>query len=56
MREQFTGVGVRLRAARHARGLTLEQLAARLGVSASTLSRLESGKRQAKLELLVPLA
>jgi transcriptional regulator with XRE-family HTH domain len=48
-------VGPRLRAHRHARGWTLEDLAARAGMSASTLSRLESGKRQASLELLLPL-
>lgn len=48
-------VGPRLRAARHARGWTLDDLAARAGVSASTLSRLEAGKRQASLELLLPL-
>ncbi|WP_068401919.1 helix-turn-helix domain-containing protein [Kribbia dieselivorans] len=48
-------VGPRLRAARQSRGWTLDDLATRAGVSASTLSRLESGKRQANLELLVPL-
>jgi transcriptional regulator with XRE-family HTH domain len=48
-------VGPRLRAARRERGLTLDELAARADVSASTLSRLESGKRQANLELLLPL-
>lgn len=48
-------VGARLRAARHRAGLTLGELAARTGVSASTVSRLESGKRQASLELLLPL-
>ena len=48
-------VGPRLRAARRQQGLTLEQLAARADISPSTLSRLESGKRQANLELLVPL-
>lgn len=48
-------VGPRLRAARRERGWTLEDLASRAGMSASTLSRLESGKRQASLELLVPL-
>ncbi|MCT9820686.1 XRE family transcriptional regulator [Microbacterium sp. W1N] len=48
-------VGARLRAARQAKGWTLDDLAARASMSASTLSRLESGKRQANLELLVPL-
>lgn len=48
-------VGPRLRAARQARGWTLEDLAERAAMSPSTLSRLESGKRQASLELLVPL-
>ncbi|MFV0374540.1 helix-turn-helix domain-containing protein [Microbacterium sp.] len=48
-------VGAKLRAVRQDRGLTLEQLAASAGVSASTLSRLEAGKRQASLELLLPL-
>lgn len=48
-------LGPRLRAARTSRGWTLETLARRSGMSTSTLSRLESGKRQASLELLVPL-
>lgn len=48
-------IGPRLRAARKARGWTLDELASRADVSASTLSRLESGKRQASLELLLPL-
>jgi len=48
-------VGPRLRAARQAQGWTLDDLASRAGISASTLSRLEAGKRQASLELLVPL-
>jgi len=55
MRE-LDALGPRLRAARRARRLTLEQLGQRSGVSASTISRLESGKRQANLELLLPLA
>src|SRR5690606_14293594 len=45
----------RLRAARQHRGWTLDELASRAGLSVSTLSRLESGKRQASLELLLPL-
>ncbi|QCR19541.1 helix-turn-helix domain-containing protein [Agrococcus sp. SGAir0287] len=48
-------VGPRLRAARQARGWTLDELAGRARMSPSTLSRLESGKRQASLELLLPL-
>lgn len=48
-------IGPRLRASRRARGLTLDDLATRAGMSTSTLSRLESGKRQASLELLLPL-
>lgn len=55
MVEELAQVGARLRAARRARGWTLEELAARASMSASTLSRLESGKRQASLELLLPL-
>lgn len=48
-------IGPRLRAARRQRGLTLEQLATAAGLSASTLSRLESGKRSPGLDLLLPL-
>jgi transcriptional regulator with XRE-family HTH domain len=48
-------IGPRLRAARLKQELTLEELAARAGMSGSTLSRLESGKRQASLEILLPL-
>ncbi|MFG3281523.1 helix-turn-helix domain-containing protein [Streptomyces sp. NPDC048111] len=49
-------VGPRLRALRRERGITLAELAATTGVSESTLSRLESGRRRATLELLLPLA
>lgn len=55
MVEGLEQLGARLRAARGARGWTLAELAARAGMSASTLSRLESSKRQASLELLLPL-
>ncbi|MET9464143.1 XRE family transcriptional regulator [Streptomyces sp. NPDC006544] len=50
------GIGPRLRALRRDRGLTLEVLAQDTGISVSTLSRLESGKRRPALELLIPLA
>ncbi len=55
MDDPIAHVGPRLRAARQARGWTLDELARQAGVSASTLSRLESGKRQASLELLLPV-
>ncbi len=55
MAEGLELVGPRLRVARQSRGWTLEDLAERAGMSVSTLSRLESGKRQASLELLLPL-
>jgi transcriptional regulator with XRE-family HTH domain len=50
------GIGPRLRALRRDRGLTLEAIAADSGISVSTLSRLESGKRRPTLDLLIPLA
>lgn len=55
MGDDLEQVGARLRAVRQKQGLTLEELAASAGMSTSTLSRLESGKRQASLELLLPL-
>jgi transcriptional regulator with XRE-family HTH domain len=60
MSEEIEGVldavGPRLRALRRQRGSTLAELAAKTGISESTLSRLESGRRRANLELLLPLA
>lgn len=50
------GIGPRLRALRGDRGLTLEALAAVTGISVSTLSRLETGRRRPTLDLLIPLA
>ncbi|MFI8191520.1 helix-turn-helix domain-containing protein [Streptomyces sp. NPDC085946] len=50
------GIGPRLRALRRDRGLTLEALADDTGISVSTLSRLESGRRRPTLDLLIPLA
>jgi len=49
-------VGPRLRALRRKSGTTLAALAETTGISVSTLSRLESGRRKATLELLLPLA
>src|SRR5258708_1614247 len=49
-------VGPRLRALRRQREITLAGLSAATGISASTLSRLESGDRRPALELLLPLA
>lgn len=55
VRAELDDLGMRLRTVRRAKGWTLGDLAARAGLSSSTLSRLESGKRQASLELLLPL-
>ncbi|WP_435299033.1 helix-turn-helix domain-containing protein [Timonella sp. A28] len=55
MDKELAQVGARLRAARIKQGMTLAELATPAGISVSTLSRLESGKRQASLELLLPL-
>lgn len=49
-------VGPRLRALRQQRGTTLARLSEDTGISVSTLSRLESGRRRPTLELLLPLA
>jgi len=52
----LASVGPRLRALRKQRGTTLTQLAEITGISVSTPSRLESGRRRPTLELLLPLA
>ncbi|MFB6943006.1 MULTISPECIES: helix-turn-helix domain-containing protein [unclassified Streptomyces] len=49
-------VGSRLRRVRAQRGVTLSALAEATGISKSTLSRLESGRRRPSLELLLPIA
>ena len=54
--ETIAAVGPRLRALRLKRDVTLAALAEATGISASTLSRLESGQRKATLELLLGLA
>ena len=45
----------RLRALRLQRGWSLDDLGARAGLSASTISRIETGKRTIGLDVLVPL-
>jgi transcriptional regulator with XRE-family HTH domain len=52
----LTAVGPRLRTLRRERGTTLAALSETTGISVSTLSRLESGRRKPTLELLLPLA
>jgi transcriptional regulator with XRE-family HTH domain len=49
-------VRARLRALREERGLSQEEVAARAGMAASTVSRLESGARRLALDHLTPLA
>lgn len=46
----------RLRALRTTSGLSLDELATRTNLSASTISRIETGKRTISLDVLVPLA
>ncbi|MFT4088578.1 MAG: XRE family transcriptional regulator [Gordonia sp. (in: high G+C Gram-positive bacteria)] len=46
----------RIRGLRIARGWSLDSLAARCGVSPSTLSRIETGNRRIALDQLVPIA
>jgi transcriptional regulator with XRE-family HTH domain len=55
-RDVLTGVGPRLRVLRRTRGSSLIELARQTGLSISTLSRLENGKRRPTLEQLLPLA
>jgi transcriptional regulator with XRE-family HTH domain len=50
------GVGPRLRRMRAQRDLTLIEVAAATGISKSTLSRLETGRRRPTLELLLALS
>ena len=49
-------IAPRLRQARQKKDVTLEELSKSTGISKSTLSRLESGKRKPSLELLLPIA
>ncbi|MFB7407288.1 helix-turn-helix domain-containing protein [Streptomyces sp. NPDC056202] len=56
LEQVLDGIGPRLRRLRRERRLTLEALATTTGISVSTLSRVESGKRRPTLDLLIPLA
>ena len=49
-------IGSQLKAVRERRGVTLTGLSAATGISVSTLSRLENGRRRPNLELLLPVA
>jgi len=49
-------VRTRLRSLRNTLGLSLDEVAARANLSASTISRVETGKRTISLDVLLPLA
>lgn len=49
-------IGPRLKSWRERRSMTLAELSRTTGISSSTLSRLEAGKRAPNLELVVPIA
>lgn len=49
-------VRTRLRTLRNTLGLSLDELAERTNLSASTISRIETGKRTISLDILLPLA
>jgi transcriptional regulator with XRE-family HTH domain len=49
-------VRTRLRSLRTTRGMSLDELAERTNLSASTISRVETGKRTISLDVLLPLA
>ena len=53
---ELTTLGHRIRHHRLARGLTLDELGALVGVAGSQLSLIENGKREPKLSLLQEIA
>ncbi len=55
IQQQLSSFGARLRELRQQRGLTLQELAARSGLSKAFLSRLESGDRQASISAALML-
>lgn len=56
MDDALSLIGPRLKSWREKRSMTLAELSAATGISPSTLSRLEAGKRAPNLELVVPIA
>ncbi|MFI2779917.1 helix-turn-helix domain-containing protein [Streptomyces sp. ALB3] len=54
--DELPGIAPRLRDLRRSRGLTLETAAGRAGLSPAHLSRLETGRRQPSLPMLLGLA
>ncbi|MFF9688749.1 helix-turn-helix domain-containing protein [Streptomyces sp. NPDC014623] len=54
--DELPGIAPRLRDLRRGRGLTLEAAAGRAGLSPAHLSRLETGRRQPSLPMLLGLA
>ncbi len=54
--ERAVNLGLRLRVARQKSGLSLRELARRLGVSASFLSQIENGKSQPSVATLYSIA
>ncbi|MER8070599.1 XRE family transcriptional regulator [Streptomyces sp. NPDC094034] len=56
LEDVLNDVGPRLRKIRQERGATLSALSEVTGISVSTLSRLEAGRRRPSLELLLPIA
>ncbi|MER7987817.1 helix-turn-helix transcriptional regulator [Streptomyces noursei] len=56
MADTLAAMGPRLRAAREQRGATLSGVSRATGISLSTLSRIETGRRKPTLEVLLRLA
>ncbi|GGE81771.1 helix-turn-helix domain-containing protein [Mycetocola zhadangensis] len=54
--DSLTLIGPRLKSWREKRSMTLAELSETTGISSSTLSRLEAGKRAPNLELVIPIA
>jgi len=48
--------GAAIRTIREARGFSLRRLAFLIGISPSTLSRIETGKRGTQLDIIPPIA